>query len=107
MVTLFSNIVPAGPINSGLHLDMVTLVPTWVSPEHGESDPHLVLTCNWGFSFPRGHHVDLVAAVFLLLMYLVTLVPTRASPGPVECGCHLHLTWSWDARLHLRLPWIW
>ena len=29
------------------HLDMVTLVPTWVSPGHGESDPRLVLTCNW------------------------------------------------------------
>ena len=47
MVTLFTTSDPAGPINSGLHLDMVTLVPTWVSPEHGESDPHLVLTCNW------------------------------------------------------------
>ena len=29
------------------HMDMVTLVTTSVSPGHGESDPHLVLTCNW------------------------------------------------------------
>ena len=47
MVTLFTHSDPAGPINSGLHLDMVTLGPTWVSTAHGESDPHLVLTCNW------------------------------------------------------------
>ena len=42
MVTLFTNSDPVGTINSGLHLDMVTLGPTWVSPGHGESDPHLV-----------------------------------------------------------------
>ena len=29
------------------YLDMVTLVPTWVSPGQVESDPHLVLTFNW------------------------------------------------------------
>ena len=67
----------------GPHLDMVTLVPTWVSPGHGESDPHLVLTCNWEFSFPHGHDVDLVAAVFL------------ASHVPRDSGPHQGLTGTW------------
>ena len=40
--------------------------------------------------------MDLVAAVFLLFMYLVTLIRTGASPGPGECGCHLHLKWTWS-----------
>ena len=39
--------------------------------------------------------MDLVAAVFLLFMYLVTLIRAGASPGPGECVRHLHLTWTW------------
>ena len=62
---------------------MVTLVPTWVSPGHGESDLHLDLTCNWLFSFPHGHHVDLVAVVFL-----VSNVPRDPDP-------HQGLTRTW------------
>ena len=86
MVTLFTNSDQA---------DLLTMVFTWatpghgdtgshlVSPGHGESDPHLDLTCNWGFSFPHGHHVDLVAAVFI------------ASHVPSDSGPHQGLTGTW------------
>ena len=73
---------------------MVTLVPTWVSPGHGESDPHLCL------NVPGDSRSDMDIMwtwwlqCFELLIHLVALVPTRASPGPGEYGCHLHITWT-------------
>ena len=73
---------------------MVTLVPTWVSPGPGESDPLLGLNVTGDSRF----HMDIMwtwwLQCFYLLMDMVTLVPTRASPGPGEFGCHLHLTWT-------------
>ena len=52
------DLVILGP--SGPHPDVVTLVPTWISPEPGDSGPHLGLNRTWGHCSSTGPQQDLV-----------------------------------------------
>ena len=45
---------------------MVTLVPTWISPEPGDSGPPLGPTRSWGHWSSNGPHLDLVNLVPIL-----------------------------------------
>ena len=62
------------------HPDVVTLVPTWISPEPGDSGPLLGPTRSWGHWPSTGPHMD-----------LVNLVPIWASPTPRDFVPHLDL----------------
>ena len=47
----------------GIHLDPVTLVPTWTSPGSGDCGPHLGFTWIWGLRSPSGPHLALLTMV--------------------------------------------
>ena len=74
-----------GPGDFGPHLDLVTVVPTWASPESYWDLVTLVLSLaspgsgNWS---PPGPHLD-----------LVSLVPNEASSGHDFSVPHLGHTW--------------
>ena len=73
------DLLPLIPL--GLHVYLVTPVPTWASPGSGDSGPHLDITWIWGLWSTPGSD-----------LHLVTLVLSLASPGPGVSRPHLDLT---------------
>ena len=78
-------------------MDLVTLVPTWASSEHGFS----ALPADWP-------HLDLVRGVGTWVSHIPgDTVPTWASLGHGESGPYLVLSETRDRWSQLGLTWTW
>ena len=96
----------------------MTLVPTWISPEPGDSGPPLGPTRSWGHWSSNGPHLDLVnlvpilsslsPGVFVPHLDLIAVDSFLASPGTGDSDPNWASPRSGDSGPHLRtiMSWI-